>query len=748
MVGSLRRAHILIAGLVIAGATLGVAGPARAEGDLDVAAELDYRLDPDAGVVRVQTRLRLENTKPDQQMSGGTRYFFFTDYAFPVPREASIVSVATAGGTPLAYDLQPIEGSEDYLRLGITFDHNLRYGHVFDIVVDYDFVGAPPRDGDDLYRTNQAVMSFPVTPWGDPGQSDVRIEVPSGFAVTTFGDGLSLANQGAVTIYSATDIAKPDEFFAVLIAQDDNRLTSRQLDLGDASFRIRAWPGDDAWADFAAAQITRGLPVLEEMLGQPWPNGDTFDVMESVDPALVGYAGWYDGLQQRIEFDDQTVLHELSHAWFNSDLLLSRWMSEGLAETYAELAIERLGDTPDEPVGAAHGDRGALRLAEWDVPTGTDDEIRDTETFGYAASHLVVSSITEEIGVGKMSEVMAAMEAGTTSYLVDDQPIVLGPHIDWRRFLDLVEDVGGSTSAEGLYRDWVVRDTELGELDARAATRTRYHELATRAAAWAMPEGVARSMAAWNFSGAAERMDAAGSVLDAREAADAVLGPLGLVLPVSVGQAYASSVSPDDLAAVTTTIRRYQQVGEVLAGSRTEAEAPRTFIERVGLRGADPEADADAAIAAFKSGDLDRAVASAQRAVARWDEAERIGKQRLIKAGAGALGGIVVLVGVGLWVRRRRRRRRTHAAGAPGTLPAAGSDGVGASSLGSDVVGSDGVGIPGEPVTTPSQFAADPQGAVRTNGVHLASPAGPLGLDPPVVGTSAPWPHPIERPDA
>ena len=118
-------------------------------------------------------------------------------------------------------------------------------------------------------------------------------------------------------------------------ARDDNKLIERVVDVGDQDVKVLGWPDDAAWADFVATQVEDGVPALEELTGLDWPATDTLDVVETASPYLYGYAGWYvrnDGLIEiGDELDQQVILHELAHVWFNDSLFSGRWINEGFA---------------------------------------------------------------------------------------------------------------------------------------------------------------------------------------------------------------------------------------------------------------------------------------------------------------------------------------------------------------------------------------------------------------------------------
>ena len=70
------------------------------------------------------------------------------------------------------------------------------------------------------------------------------------------------------------------------------------------------------------------------------------EVAEVHTPLLEGYAGVFYTSEDRIEIsedlDELTIIHEASHAWFNSDLFVGRWINEGFADEYASRVLDEV----------------------------------------------------------------------------------------------------------------------------------------------------------------------------------------------------------------------------------------------------------------------------------------------------------------------------------------------------------------------------------------------------------------------
>ena len=94
--------------------------------------------------------------------------------------------------------------------------------------------------------------------------------------------------------------------------------------------------GDAEWAQRVTDLVIAGGPALEELIGVPFPGPDAMTISERTSEELSGYAGMAGcshvvcGIRLLPDFDDTTLLHELTHAWTQS--FRNRWLAEGNAE--------------------------------------------------------------------------------------------------------------------------------------------------------------------------------------------------------------------------------------------------------------------------------------------------------------------------------------------------------------------------------------------------------------------------------
>lgn len=635
----------------------GAAAPARADEGLTLSTDSTYAFDPPASAVHVRVRADVANVTTDRREGNVLKRLYYTSVTLPLPAGAVDVR-ATADDRPVEVTVTPV--SDRVARAEVPLGPNLFAGQRRTVVVEYDLRGAPPRDPA-FTRVNPAYASFVAYGSGDPGAVTVRVTVPAGFDVETLGDDVAMRVEGGTLVYEAIGIAAPDRWFVGISARDDGALVRTDVSVGDRLMAVESWPGDDEWAAFVRRNLDGGVPALERLIGRPWPLTARLSIVETVTPYLRGYAGWFLVRQNKIEvgedLDDRTLLHELSHAWFNRDLFDARWVNEGMAEEFSARALGELGlpvPTPDE-VDTASANR--VTLEAWSSP-GRRDDADDVEAWAYNASWSVVHRLVAEIGVERMAAVIAAADQGTQAYTPGADSTATTT--DWRRLLDLLSEIGGSQTAEDLFRRYVVRESDLDDLDARAAARQRAVALAAAGGEWAAPAGIDRSLEAWDFAAVGRLADDATAVLAQRDRLAAAASAASLT-PVSSEADYEAATA--DLSGVTSALARRQASVDTIVAARQRVARPRSFVERVGLLGRTPQDELDLAAAAFTTDDTAVADAAAARAVALVDTADDLGRQRVTRAGAGAAGGLVLLVGgTVLGVRRRRRRRRRHEA--------------------------------------------------------------------------------------
>ena len=656
-------ALLLALGLTVSPPATGIA--AAAADPLRVSADATYTLDPAAGRVHVAIQYQVTDLKPNT-----SRFiYYYTGYTFGIQREAKSIRASDSGGG-LAIETK---NHPFYIELTVKFRNFIYYRDTAKFTVRYDLDGGAPRSASSI-RIGKAFATFGVWAWGDEGRSTIVVNLPQGFGSTIDGDPMSKTSSGGSETLRANP-ASPERFFAILSAENPLAYTTDRLSLeGGVEIVVMAWPEDKRWDDKVLTTLRTGLPRLRELIGLDWPVEHDLDVRERYTPALEGYAGVFFTDQQRIDvsedLDPVTIVHEASHAWFNEDLFVERWIYEGLAQEYAWRVQQAVGSEdgglPERP---DPNDPGFVRLSQWTFPEVIrDQKTDDRERYGYQASFWVVHRLVDTVGVERMRAAFAAAHAKTTPYPGAGTPETASGTSGWKRFLDLVEslDRSDSTDTERSLEDFVLTSSAFDDLQERAAARAAYRELLDAGDGWLPGWYVRQQMTDWRFDVAEQRMTEARAVLDLRAKIDAAATALGLVPDASLKAAY--EIASGNLDAATGLANDELAALSAIADAKTKVETEPDLLSRLGLLGSRPQAPYDAARAAFERGDVAGARASAVMATNLVADAAVLGQERLVLAIAVAVALLVLLVV--LVALRRRRSRRIAVAPAAQSQPA------------------------------------------------------------------------------
>jgi hypothetical protein len=513
------------------------------------------------------------------------------------------------------------------------------------------------------------------------------VRLPTGYTVTVGRGPLRgpTPDGAGHEVWSSGKLAKPLEFVADIAADHpaDYAETPIAVPLasGAATIVLRAWPDDTAWRDRVAGLVQRALPVLEREIGVKWPVEGSLAINEALVGSTGGYAALFAPTERRIEIayaaSDGVILHELAHAWFNGGLVADRWAAEGFATYYAELAATALKVKPDVPAPPADPDAGAIPLNAWGFSGAGTAGTADNDTYAYAASRGLAEEIATRAGadalrtvwalaaarVGAYQPTTAAEQAGGTTLTAalagaGSAEAAEGPP-DWRGLLDLLEDTTGKDFGD-VWRDVVARPTDIAALDARSTARDAYRHSVTEAGEWRLPPATRAAMRAWQFETAERLLTAVDAVSSARARLEASAGAAGLALPDRVRAAFEGGAGVDAAAAEA---RAEQAVVDAIARARAAAPAANAMgasaIAQIGLIGASPQRDLDAAATSLAAGDIEVAYESAVRAEAAWSGAPQVGRSRIVST---ALLAVALILLAGL-IRQQRRRRAAITAG-------------------------------------------------------------------------------------
>jgi hypothetical protein len=646
-------AAVLLGGLG-ALAPAAAATAAAAPDSLTVTTAATYTLVPARHVVRVTVDVTARNDKPNLVSGGVVTRYFYDGFRIGLQPEAAAIRAA-AGGRSLGTITRPQDG---YTELEVHFPSSLFYHQVAKVRVTFDLPGAAPRSKSEV-RVGPAFASFTAWAFGESGS--VRIVVPAGFDAETDGDDVVRSTAGSTTVFTSASVTDVPAWDVTVNADRKAALTSTRIDLPDGEHLVvHAWPDDPTWSKDVTELLTTGLPKLVEETGLDWPVSGDLEVFEVHTPLLEGYAGVYRPDQQRIEIsedvDDLTILHEASHAWFNRQLFDGRWINEGLADTFASRTLDALGAGSWTPNSVSPTDAAAVRLNDWTNPGRITDADTDArEAYGYDAAWTVVRSMAVELGPDRLRSVLEAAEAQQIAYLGAGTPETVNGPADWRRLLDLVDERGGSTTADDLFRRWVVNDAEAEELDARQAARTAYAGLVAAGGEWLPPMYVRDSMAGWRFDEASSRIDAARAVLAKRDQLATVASQLGAAAPVDGRTAYQTAT--DSLQAAEAVVDREIADGQAAVAAATAVDAPRGVFDTIGLLGMTPEARLAAIRTGFSQGAASTAVDAAALS-ALVAGAAGVGRERVLIVGLALVVVVVVVFATILAAAHRRGRAR------------------------------------------------------------------------------------------
>ena len=372
--------------------------------DLTIASDATYTVQPEQHRVRVNLTLVLTNHLKDTVTK---RYFFDRAFLAVLPGTSGFKFSWDGKGTP---EVHVSKKTADYTLLRLDLGQRIFSGKSATYKLRFDLVdpgGEPTRD----VRIGETLASFPV--WGfatddTPGGS-VKVVFPAGFDVNVEAGEIpepATAPDGRI-VFQSGELAKPLDFFAYLVADRPGAYAERNLRVlvrGEpVEVTVRSWPDDADWLDRVSGLVERALPVLATEIGIDWPLDGPLVVQEAASRSTGGYAGLFDPEQRRVEVayyaEDDVVVHELAHAWFNGSLLADRWANEGFASAYATQAVVALGlpYTPDELTPDMVD--AEIPLNAWG-PLGR--EATATEDYAYLTSLTVAQDAIALAGAGVM----------------------------------------------------------------------------------------------------------------------------------------------------------------------------------------------------------------------------------------------------------------------------------------------------------------------------------------------------------
>jgi len=503
-----RALYLLVIGLAVILALGILPQDAAAQGSMTKTATKTIRVDPENEQATVTVDLELRNdVSPTRNADGSTTHWWFDSVRLAIPPSATELKATSQSG--LRLDTSRWQDG-DFAYAEIELSSKLEYQRTQKLTVTYTIPNSGPRAD---YVDSQISSSFvSLTIWADgsPGRSRVRVIFPSSFRVDAI-DGLEMVRtqRSGQTILEASAIANPGGFVGKVLGRRDTEPLRTSLTLANGTAQILAEPSDVVWHDFVRNLLRDDLPVLEDLIGASWPI-DHVIIKESSEPRVHGWGGWFNLSRGTIEIDEDldrdTLLHELSHAWFNSEHVDGRWLREGLAEEFASRVIEASGDPRPNPNVPDLTDSVRVPLLEWQtIGQVRTEQDRRVQRYHYNASWWVFRQVSDAVGIETLGQVIRDLDSQTSAF-EDKRVAVDAGSRELFDLIDLQTDMSDE-ALDALFATYVF-PVDAVDLQVRRAATSRYEQLVD-AVGEHTPLGLNQALADWRFGEATAMLDAA-----------------------------------------------------------------------------------------------------------------------------------------------------------------------------------------------------------------------------------------------
>jgi len=625
-----------------------------AQTDLSFISSSTWSADPALGRVHVLASI----TATSHTIDADGRHYYYDRLQLTLPQGSTSFS-ATSAGQPLAFAV--LSAPPSGVVVAVLLGQRLYSGEKASFDVTFDLVDSGGSTDRDL-RFGRNLLSFPVSAFGSPGTpgSSVTVVFPSSFTVQEEFGGLTRTASGSGEIVFTSgaidDATTLNAWFTAVKPVPASDFSVRSITVGPLEVTLRYWADDPGWADQVERVLRAGYPVLRDLIGLGDPIGTTLTVEEASTQQLGGFSGAFDQTNRQVQIsyfaDPFVIVHEAAHMWFNDDLSPDRWVNEGFASYYAQQTIDKLGLIGHAPVLTDRLRKAAVPINDW---ASVGQPSSATDGYLYGASLDVARQIAAVAGQDGLRAVWVAARSGRAAYQPTSGPRdeFLGHGgSDWRRLLDLLEQTTGRSFVP-IWRGWVVDASQTGLLLQRSATLDAYAAAQTAAGSWNLPPEVRRSLDNWEFDQATASIAQSRVILNQREQIAAEAAGEGIAPPATLERAFETA---GIIAASSEATTELAVLNELTSARQASIQGEGEGVARsVGLIGTDPQANLEAARAAFAKGDLGRAMSQAAAARSSWESASTSGQIRVVGALC-VLAGLVILILLLVWTRRGRSR--------------------------------------------------------------------------------------------
>ena len=549
-------------------------------------------VDPDGSSLTVTHTYVFRNETTDQAFSG----FFET-----LPIGARDVAASWAGGPLPAVNIPDGSGFAEWL---VSFAEPLAPGD--EVAVELTWFETDLRgDLDSFDRVSRDLVAIDPYAVGHRGEVELSIVVPGEWEIA-LADGYSAEETAEGIVFTADDPAAAEYVAVPLVLEAPDRFEPSTIEAGPVSITVATADGASAWLGSDLAPLVDGLAA--------WiPLAPPTDLV-----FRQGYTGGDD-----LRRDGETLVLPLDpSAAVAARAVAAAWL-EPMAFSDPDLRDDLAAALADR-VARNEGLVAAPSVGPWSTATAALVSVSDEAT---------------------MRTIISGLESGAPAYTGADDSFIDAP-IDWRRFTDVAEHLGGVASAGDAMR--LSADLEQSaELDARAAALVDYRALEDRAAPWFLPPLLRDAMADWAFD---EFRAEQASVSDLIVARDEMVASADLV-ELEIGDQVRREFerATDSMDETWTLLVEQREALDGVAEALRLDTGDRGILSTLGMAGRDEAGQRDEMQASWAAGEFSEAAEQAEHLIEDYEGSVGRGTLRL-------LGPLAAIVLAGALVQRIRRR--------------------------------------------------------------------------------------------
>lgn len=553
-------------------------------------------LDPGGSSLTVTHSYTFRNTAEERGFSG----FFET-----LPADARDVT-ASSGGVPLsAVSIPDDVGFAEWL---VSFGEPLAPGEEIEVELTWARSGLR-GDLDSFDRVSRDLISVDPYAVGHRGTVSLAVIVPGQWQVAV-AEGYTVDAVDDSLVFIADDPVAAEYASLPLVLEAPDRFETDVIEAGPVSITVATADGVSPWLGTDLAPLVSGL---SEWIPLDPPTDLLF---------RQGYTGnadlRRDGDALVLPLDPSVVVaaRAVATAWLEPVAFSDDALRDDLAAALADR------------VARDEGRVASPRVGPWSIGTTALVSVSDETT---------------------MRTVIAALDSGVPAYAGADDTFSDEP-IDWRRFTDVAEHLGGIASAGDAMRLSADPDQVL-EIDARAAALIDYRALESRAAPWLMPPFLRDAMARWDFDGFRAEQASVSDLIGARDEMVVAAEVVDLDIGNHVQREFEGARDSMD-AAWTLLVEQRAALDPVAEALRLDT-GDRGILSRLGMVGREPGEQRDEMKVAWVMGEFEQAAERAEHLVEDYEGSVGRGTLRL-------LGPLTAIVLVGALLQRIRRRSRAR----------------------------------------------------------------------------------------